>query len=221
MARLKIQGPPRTTGTTGRVDRIAPSSVFREEGVDPRSMKGMFRNDIPFQALKGQLVNAFQESNRSASAAANPGAYYMAVGRTGSAFINFIDAASSLEDFELDFIMPEVEAMAQVYSRRTAEPMDTSLEVIKGVVYEHLQNTKNDPPALHRVLGGGRLASNMAMWTQDAEDAAKAHREAVREAEFEEQRVKKIHYARMAPEFEERRLLKRLKQQAWREGQGR
>jgi len=221
MARLKIQGPSFSTATSGRVEQVVPTGVVREEGVDPRSPKGFFRNDLPFQGVRVQLIASFNDVNRGAAAAKNIGAYYMKVGQMGPAFIDFLDAAASMEDFELDFIMPEVDAMAEFYARRTAEPIEKSLDIIKGVIYEYLQNPQNEPALLHRALGGARFGAMLADHTQDAETAERERRETVREAEFQEQRIKKIHYARMAPEFEARRLIKKAKQQAWREAQGR
>jgi hypothetical protein len=220
MARLKISGPSFSTSTATVVERRAPSTVYQEEGVDPRSMKGMFRNDFVFQAIKDQLVAAFRNADLRARNA-RAGGYYAAVGSMGTPFVEFLDNASRLEDFELDFIMPEVEAMAEYYGRHTAEPLDPSLNVIKGVVYEYLTNPNGEPAAVHKVLGAARLTDLLSVNTEQANLEDQARRESVRDAEFEAQRIKRIHYARMAPEFEARREQKRLKREAYFAGRGR
>jgi hypothetical protein len=219
MARLKISGPSLSTSTAVVVERRAPTTQYQEEGVDPRSMKGMFRNDFIFQAIKGQLVSAFQSADRAARTA-RAGGYYAAVGTMGAPFIEFLDRASRLDDFELDFVMPEVEAMAEYYGRHTAEPLEASMDVIKGVVYEFLTNPNGEPPTVHKVRSAARLADFLSTQTEQANLEDQARRESVRDAEIEAQRIKRIHYARMAPEFEARREQKRLRREAYFAGRG-
>ena len=181
-----------------------------EAGVDPDTMLGLFRSDLPFQAAKQRLIDAFNEARRSETV---PGGYNSAMRRMGPAFISFISQASELKDFELSFVQPEVQAMTDFFAIRTNTQPDEAKAFIDRFIYRAL----NEKPAnmsrriqeIHLGLTADAMSSSMVGEMTDALQQRQSEQDMLREQGYQLEQLRKQNFAELRPKIEEFRQRRR------------